>query len=82
MGFLFGVIMDRVEITWSDSTSFANNWMDEGDVKMLIGRECRTRGYLIYRDKDFLRIAQSVSDDNYYNIMVIPTGAVKKLVKK
>ena len=74
--------MDKVEAIWLDSISFANEWMNEDAVRALVGRECRTRGYLVHRDKDFIRIAQSRFNGDYHNIMLIPAGAVKRLIKK
>lgn len=71
--------MDRIDVIWADSISFANEWMSKEEVMELTGREVVTGGFVVHRGEDYIRVAQSVFNGSYHNIMLIPTGAVREI---
>lgn len=69
-----------VEVTWIDS-SFHRGWgsLDEKSKGMTVAK-CRTVGYLLSRDRETLKIAQSLGDaDSAADGIAIPRVAVKRV---
>lgn len=73
--------MEGVEVVWVDSISYGNEWIAEDRAKQLGVHKFRTRGFLLERNDDVVIVAQSIGDEDCHNIMVIPTGAVKEIIK-
>ena len=72
--------MKVVEVTWIDS-AFHRGWgtLTEKQRDMRISH-CRTVGYLLHRDADMLKIAQSLGDDDSAaDGIAIPAVAVTKV---
>ena len=68
-----------VEVTWVDS-AMTPGWKRAGTV--VEPSECRTTGYLTYKNKEVLNIAMQVNDDGGFGeAMAIPIVCVRKIRK-
>ncbi len=73
-----------VKVTWVDSVG-AGGWhtVPDGEFEKFMSQSlvCRSVGYLVYRKKDRIGLAQStgVGGTNWSNLMVIPRCAIQKI---
>ena len=68
----------EVRIMWRDSKSYGNGWLSLEEIQELPVKDYKTLGMLVYETDQDYYVAQSEGDIHYYNIFVIPKGAVIK----
>jgi len=72
-------LYDILEIKWVDSQSY-NNWHDQ-EKKLDDTCECRSVGYFLKTTGVFIVICQSISPDEYGDILQIPKVAIINIRK-
>lgn len=71
-----------VMVVWEDAAHDTTGWGDgleeaqHFDIPLVI-----SVGWLMAQDKRGVKIAQSLTDDNVAQTLVVPVGMIKKIVK-
>ena len=69
--------MKRVLVTWVDSASSTRTWVDKGDAMGVV--DCVSVGFLYWKDKKVVVLAQSEAEDQVGHLLAIPRIAVKSI---
>lgn len=78
----FGVIlyaMKMVEILWVDAKSGPNEWEYLDGLEPLKPVLCKTIGFLIDEAKEYITIAQSMSDTQVHGRITIPARCIRRI---
>jgi hypothetical protein len=70
--------MKIVEVLWEDITS-NTGWHEPKEILHYKPLEIKTVGYLINKDKKYLKLGHTVSEDNDSDFTIIPVGVIKKI---
>ena len=69
-----------VEVVWWDIASYGPNWHSEEQVDACEHVVCRSIGYLWQKNKDRIKLVDTVTDDGGLgNVNVILCGVIKEL---
>lgn len=73
--------MKIVEVSWVDSCSYREVWINKDLLKDVpfTPSECTTVGYLINDGKESVTVAQSTNDTEYGKLFTIPRGCIKEI---
>lgn len=72
--------MKIVRVDWLDSYGFVDMWTFR-DAAMPQPKKCTTVGYLVKKDENSTIVAQSVNDEEWGRIIVIPTVSIVKVTE-
>jgi hypothetical protein len=70
--------MKIVKVTWEDSGTDNQVWVNKDDFADELGL-CESVGFLVKKTNKVVVIAQSTSDTQYGNVLVIPRKMVRKV---
>ena len=70
-----------VEVKWLDSKGVTTGWEYIDELQSLKPAECKTVGYLIERTKQYITVAQSVSEEQLLARITIPVCSIIKMKK-
>jgi len=71
--------MKKVTVIWVDAKSYANEWKDFDEARILKPERIETKGFLVAKLADRIIVAQSQGENTWHNFMVIPRGSVIKI---
>ena len=69
--------LKKVHVTWIDSAAAARQWIDKEELMTVA--VCSSVGFLLERTRRHILIAQSYSDTQYGQVLVIPAGCIRKV---
>ena len=69
-----------VAVTWRDSTSY-NGWRAPSSVEELKCSQQVSVGWLLFKDKETIKIALSLGEDIAGDVFLIPRGCVLDIVE-
>lgn len=69
----------KAEIIWVDSHGITGGWEFWEDLESMLPCECKSVGYVIDETKEYVTLAQSISDSQVLGRMTIPRCSIKKI---
>ena len=69
---------DMVLIEWDDTVGQGPNWEEAKDN--LLPAECKTVGMVLYKNKKYITVCGSVTDEAVSDRTVIPQGCIREIV--
>jgi hypothetical protein len=72
-----------VHVKWYDAMSIPRQWIDRAELELTTHEEMLVDsvGYLVKETKDYTMIAMSLGGEQYGNVLTIPNGMIKEVIK-
>lgn len=71
--------MRKVEIIWEDSFFGVGEWLSLEELKKLPLAQCRSSGYLLYKDRKKVILILSAGNGTGSQPIAIPRGCIKQI---
>lgn len=73
--------MREVKVIWVDSKFYSHEWLTPEEASAIEVGQCETKGYLVFKDKTRIVIAQTrnIDCETVHNLMVIPKGCIVEI---
>jgi hypothetical protein len=75
------MVNEKIHIKWIDSKGITPDWEHVEDIEPLLPVTCETIGFLVESNKEYITVAQSITEGQVMGRMTIPMCCVLKKTK-